>query len=82
MDENYEIIPIGGIYRHFKGSKVKVTDIVTHTETGEKLVVYTHLETGESWARPYEMFTSEVDFGKYPESGQEYRFELVSMAVV
>ena len=30
----------GGLYRHFKGMYYYVLDVATHSETGEKLVVY------------------------------------------
>lgn len=54
-----------GLYRHFKGEYYTVLDVATHTETGEKLVIYrkTYGEVGKQtvWARPADMFTEEVD---------------------
>lgn len=70
-------IKINGIYRHFKGTIHKVLMIAKDSETLEELVIYTHEDTGEVWARRKDMFLSEVDRKKYPDVEQKYRFEEV-----
>ena len=83
----------GDIVAHFKRENTDlvfnpmkylyiISDIATHTETGEKLVIYRALYRDEStgvdyntYARPYDMFMEEVDHVKYPNIKQKYRFE-------
>ena len=74
-------IKIGKKYRHFKGKEYEVLDIVYDSESNndeeyKKVVVY-QAQYGErlKWARPYDMFNSEVDHDKYPDVEQKYRFE-------
>lgn len=52
-----------GRYRHYKGKDYEVIDVATHSETGEKLVVYRTLYGDyDLWARPLEMFSDEVEY--------------------
>lgn len=74
--EERELV-IGGVYRHFKGEMYKVLCTAQHTETEEILVIYQSLETSKIFARPYEMFMSEVDRSKYPNAPQKYRLEFI-----
>lgn len=71
-------VKINAVYRHFKGTLYRVIAVARHTESDEKLVVYTASDgNGIVYARPVEMFLSEVDKEKYPEVTARYRFEEV-----
>ena len=80
-------IRVGDIVQHFKREWVsadtseylyKVLAFASHTETGERLVIYQALYAPfKVCARPYAMFMSEVDRQKYPDVKQKYRFDKV-----
>lgn len=77
----------GDIVKHFKREITntvnspneylyKILCIAKHTEKDEYMVVYQALYGQfKIYARPYEMFMSEVDHQKYPDIKQKYRFE-------
>lgn len=70
----------GKIFRHFKGDYYLVIDLVTHSETGERLVLYRALyESCGLYVRPYDMFVEEVPIDKFNPTGQKYRFECVTI---
>lgn len=69
----------GQIYKHFKGNMYEVVTVAIHTETEEPLVIYRPCDGGKCFARPLEMFLSEVDHEKYPDVKAKYRFSLVGI---
>ena len=58
-------------FKHYKGGTYEVISMATHTETGEKLVVYKSINFGSVYVRPYELWIETL------ESGQK-RFELIN----
>lgn len=76
----------GDIVRNFKRETVtdgsqrylyRILAFARHTETEEPLVVYQALYPPfGTWARPADMFLSEVDHAKYPTIQARWRFEL------
>lgn len=50
-----------GRYRHYKGKDYEVLFVATHSETGERMVVYRTLYGDRGyWVRPLAMFTETV----------------------
>ena len=85
-------IKIGDIVKHFKYETTTteekfankylyvVRGFAEHTETKEQLVIYQALYAPfKYYARPKEMFMSEVDKEKYPDIQQKYRLEVFKM---
>jgi hypothetical protein len=71
-------------WKHFKGTIAEVITVAKHSETGEELVVYrctgNHGQTNHTdgvYARPKDMFLSEVDHEKYPNVNTKYRLTKV-----
>jgi len=71
-------LKIGGVYRHYKGTKVKVLGEALHSETMEPMVIYLHLEDGVMWVRPKKMFLETVII----EGKKQERFKLINQKML
>ena len=71
----------GDYIRHFKGNVYRILGTSIHTESTEQLVIYETVTTlpKKVYARPLDMFMSEVDHDKYPDATQKWRLEKVSI---
>lgn len=70
----------GDIVQHFKGNMYQILTFGTHSETEELVVIYQQLYWPYNFfVRPYDMFMSEVDKVKYPDTKQKYRFEKIKI---
>ena len=68
------------VLRHFKGKPYIFLCKAEHSETGEILAIYkANSGDGKVYARPYDMFVSEIDRTKYPHATQKYRFEEIEI---
>lgn len=60
-----------GVYKHYKGEMYTVLSVdVLHTESNEKLVIYTD-KNNNMYARPQDMFFETLEDG-------QYRFEKIN----
>lgn len=68
----------GKMVRHFKNKEYLILHLAICTETECELVIYKALyDDCGVFARPIDMFVSEVDNEKYPHVSQKWRFELI-----
>lgn len=88
---NERLFHIGDVVQHFKYEtltakeqlenkyKYVIRGFAEHTESKEKLVIYQALyHPYKVYAKPMNMFLSEVDRNKYPDIKQEFRLKKVS----
>lgn len=60
------------VFLHFKGHLIKVIGIYKDSEVPSKLrITYKHLDTGEEWVRPAEMWFQKV---RWPDGIERPRF--------
>lgn len=66
------------LWKHFKGHLYRIICVSQDTESLITCVTYRDCNKDQCWTRPLDMFMSEVDYTKYPDAKQKYRFEKVT----
>ena len=54
-------IEIGKIYKHYKGNIYKIIGFALHSETLEKMIIYSSIDDNKTWVRPYSMWNDVID---------------------
>ena len=52
------------IYKHYKGGTYEIITLATHTESGDKFVVYKSLNFGSVYVRPLDIWNSKTEDDK------------------
>jgi len=52
----------GQVWRHYKGNDYKIIILGKHSETGEEMVVYKQLHSGNIYIRPLALFFNTVEW--------------------
>lgn len=52
------------IYKHYKGGTYEIITLATHTESGDKFVVYKSLNFGSVYVRPLDIWNSNTEDDK------------------
>jgi hypothetical protein len=71
-------LKISGVYKHYKGTRVKVLGEAIHSETLEEMVIYIHLEDGVLWVRPKKMFLGKINI----DGKEKERFKLIDQKIL
>ena len=75
VSSDFGKIEVGDIVNHFKNNKYKILSKCKDHETAADCFIYQALYPPyDLWVRPISMFNDIVDFSKYPNSNQAYRF--------
>lgn len=72
----------GEFYRHFQGKLYQIITVAEHVQTGEVLVICQELSGSYPvYAEPVSAFHAAVDRERYPQTHQQYCFELADIAL-
>ncbi len=73
----------GEIYRHFKGNLYQIITLAVDADDGSRVVVYQGLYAPfTTYTRSFDDFIDGVDYEKYPEATDRFRFTLMHSATI